>query len=157
MDVPDLDEMVVGAGEGETVGLIDGESVDGRVAMARKHLKELERLEAAIKTKHTLIRLMNTSGEIAPDCMSLRSRFCRIELSMLRVTRTKRRGTKQGAVWWGFGSLERIQCGESRFESPPIAFSSLQNDSVSPLGQTGQSIKRRSDAKTTKSGGSSLY
>ena len=34
MDVPDLDEMVVGAGEGETVGLIDGESVDGRVAMA---------------------------------------------------------------------------------------------------------------------------
>lgn len=51
MDVPDLDEVVVGAGEGETVGLIDGESVDGRVAVARKHLQELERLETAKKRR----------------------------------------------------------------------------------------------------------
>ena len=70
MDVPDLDEMVVGAGEGETVGLVDGE--------------------------YTLIRLMNTSGEIEPDCMSLRSRFCRIELSMLRVTTKKKAGNEAG-------------------------------------------------------------
>ena len=97
VDVPDFDEMIVRAGEGEAVGFVDSEAVDGRVAMAGKHLQELRRLETKRKKARTLKRLMNTSGEIEPACMSARSRFCRIELSMLCVTTNKKSGKRSRA------------------------------------------------------------
>ena len=40
--------MIVGAGEDESIGFIDGQSVDRRVAVAGENVKELEKMEHRI-------------------------------------------------------------------------------------------------------------